>query len=98
MQHMINSLASAQATGTQQTIAATHHFLNYCATHPSAFIRYHASDMILWVHSDASYLSEPQARSRYGGHHFLGDTTDTKLNGPILALVKILRHFMSSAA
>ena len=29
--------------------------------------------MVLHVHSDASYLSEPEAKSRVGGYHFLGD-------------------------
>jgi hypothetical protein len=31
--------------------------VDYLATHPDATIRYHASDMILNIHSDASYLS-----------------------------------------
>ena len=75
------------------------HFLNYCATHLDAIVRYKASDMQLWIHSDASYLTEPEGKSRYGGHHFLrskGDTTEP--NGPILALAKILKNVLSSAA
>jgi hypothetical protein len=28
--------------------------LDYLATHPDATIRYHASDMVLHIHSDAS--------------------------------------------
>jgi hypothetical protein len=43
----------------------------HCSTHPDATIRYYASAMQLHVHSDASYLSESQARSRYGGNFFL---------------------------
>jgi hypothetical protein len=35
--------------------------LDYLATHPYAAIRYHASDMILHIHSDASYLSVSNA-------------------------------------
>jgi hypothetical protein len=35
--------------------------LNYAATHPDAVLSYHASDMVLHVHSDASYLSESQS-------------------------------------
>ena len=57
--------------------------------------------MILHIHSDASYLTEPEAHSRAGGHHFLGDKLNkgTPLpNGPILNLAKILRNVMSSAA
>jgi hypothetical protein len=39
---------------------------------PGAEVRYHSSDMVLHVSSDASYLSEPEARSRTGGHFYLG--------------------------
>ena len=42
------------------------------ATHPEAKIRFHASDMILNTHSDASYLSETRSRSRPAGYCFLG--------------------------
>ena len=35
-------------------------------------MRFYASDMILNIHSDASYLSVKDARSRAGGHFFLG--------------------------
>jgi hypothetical protein len=41
--------------------AATNQLLDYIATHPDAIIRYHASDMILHIHSDASYLSVSSA-------------------------------------
>lgn len=75
-----------------------HHFLNYCATHPDAKIRYHASDMILHIHTDASYLSEPQAKSRYAGYHFMRDKNNyNKLNGPILTLAKMIKNVVSSA-
>ena len=42
--------------------------LDYVATQEEAVLTYHASDMKLAAHSDASYLSEPKARSRAGGH------------------------------
>ena len=48
----ISTLASVQAQGTQATMEAAIHLLNYCATHPNATVRYKASDMILHVHSD----------------------------------------------
>jgi hypothetical protein len=38
--------------------------LQYFATYPHATITYRASSMILFVHSDGSYLSEPKAGSR----------------------------------
>ena len=67
----LDTLASAQAQGTDLTAQAVTQLLNYCATHPDVIIRYHASDMQLHAHSDASYLSESKARSRACGHFFL---------------------------
>jgi hypothetical protein len=75
--------------------------LNYCNAHPETKISYHASDMISHIHSDASYLSENEAKSRAGGFIYMGNTTknDKKLtNGPILIVRKVLKHVMSSAA
>jgi hypothetical protein len=56
--------------------------------------------MILHVYSDASYLTEPEARSRAGGHHYLGNLPGKPgiLNGPILNLSKVLKGVMLSAA
>ena len=62
--------------------------------------------MVLHLHSDASYLSKPGARSRVGGHCFLGDQStdptkppiaDSPLNGPIYTVSKILHNVMASA-
>ena len=66
----VGSIATQQANGTAATMKAITHLLNYCATHPEATVRFIASDMVLWVDSDASYLSENKARSRAGGFHF----------------------------
>ena len=64
--------------------------LDYCATYPNAKIRYHASDMVLHVDTDAAYLVLPNARSRYAGNFYLGDhppalpqKPNPKPNGPI---------------
>ena len=55
--------------------------------------------MILNAHLDASYLSASHGPSRAGGHFFLGSKDPTTpINGPILALAKILKNVMSSAA
>jgi hypothetical protein len=67
----LGSLAVAQSKGTQATEIACTKLLNYAATHPDGSIRFHASGMILHLHSNASYLSEPKARSRVGGIFFL---------------------------
>jgi hypothetical protein len=91
----LNVLASAQ---TKATLV---HLLNYCTTYHDAEKQYHASHMILHLHSNASHLSLPEARSRAGGHLFLSTKLSTKPtpnNGTILKIVKVLRNVMSSAA
>jgi len=67
----LNTLALQQATATQATAKDIDQLLNYCATHPDATIHFHASDMVLWTHSDASYLTAPQGHSRTAGYSFL---------------------------
>jgi hypothetical protein len=57
--------------------------------------------MILTLHSDASYLSEAKARSRAGGHFFLGNKPSNKPtipNGAILNKSTIMKNVLSSAA
>jgi hypothetical protein len=63
----INVLASEQSKATADTADKVIKLLNYCNTHPETNVRYHASGMILHRHSDASYLSEKEAKSRAGG-------------------------------
>jgi hypothetical protein len=78
--------------------------LNYAATHPDAQVTYHASNMILHIHSDASYLSEDKAGSQVGGYYFLNGRDDPsgnrepKLNGGIHTEGRILRPVMAWAA
>jgi hypothetical protein len=69
---LLNDIATEQTKATEKTQAATSQMLDYLATHPDATIRYHASDMILHIHSDASYLSVSNAWSRLGGLFFPG--------------------------
>jgi hypothetical protein len=97
----INVLASEQSNATEVTADKVIKLLNYCNKHPETKIRYHASDMILHIHSDASYLSENEAKSRAGGFFYMGSNnkTDKNLtNGAILIISKVLKHVMSSAA
>jgi hypothetical protein len=68
----LNDIATEQTQATEKTQAATNQLLDYLATHQDAAIRYHASDMILHIHSDTSYLLVSNARSRLGGLFFLG--------------------------
>ena len=55
--------------------------------------------MVLVVHSDASYLSEPKARSRAGGHFFMSsDTKDPANNGAVLNIAQLIKAVMLLAA
>jgi hypothetical protein len=103
----LNYLAAEQSKGTKNTAKAIVQVLNYCATHPDATLRYHASGMVLYIDSGASYLSMPKARSRVGGHHYLSSnsrdptkapTTNPPPNGPIHTVCHELRNVMASAA
>ena len=60
----LSTIASEQSAATSNTVKKINQLLNYLATNPDATIRYKRSDMVLWVHSDASYLSCPKAQSR----------------------------------
>jgi hypothetical protein len=54
--------------------------------------------MVLAVHSNASYLSKPKARSQVGGHFFLSSNTTVPPNsGAILNIAHIIKNVMSSA-
>jgi hypothetical protein len=95
----LSSLAAAQAKPPKQTLSLVKWFLVYAATNPDAILTYKKSNMVLAVHSNASYLSKPSARSGVGGHFFCSaDVDDPSNNGAVLNLSKILKAVMSSAA
>ena len=54
----LGSLETQQAAPTKNKMTLAKKILDYAATYPNAIITYHASDMVLSAHSDASYLSE----------------------------------------
>jgi hypothetical protein len=97
----INVLVSEQSKATEITSDKVIKLLNYCNTHPETKIGYHASDMVLHIHSDYSYLSENRAKSRAGGFFYMGSSTkpDKRFtDGAILIISKVFKHVMSSAA
>jgi hypothetical protein len=57
--------------------------------------------MILNIHSDASYLSEREAKNRAGIFFYMGSNTDktnTLTNGEILIIITVIKHIISSVA
>jgi hypothetical protein len=98
----LSSIASEQTKGTECTLEKAYQVLDYLASHPDAVVRFRASDMVLNIHLDASYLSEPKARSQACGHFFMGsvprDGKPIKLNGVFHTLCLFLRCVVASAA
>jgi hypothetical protein len=98
----LSEIALQQAAPTENMMEHVNQFLGYMWTHPDAIIRYHASDMILNVHSDVLYHSAPKARSHAGGYFFLGsipqDGNPIRLNGAIHITCTILKLVADSAA
>jgi hypothetical protein len=87
----LNDIAMEQTQATEKTQAATNQ--DYLVTHPDATIRYHASGMILHIHSDASYISVSNARSHLGGLFFCGEksTHEDNLNYSILNVSSVIK-------
>ena len=48
----LGTLATQQASPTENTLIKIKQFLDYAATHPDAIVTYNASDMVLAGHSD----------------------------------------------
>ena len=98
----LSSIAAEQTKATVKTEQKVQQLLDYLSTHKTATTRYVASEMILNVHSDASYLSKSHARSRLGGYFFLGGNPKPHkpiyLNGPIHTMANICKFVVASAA
>jgi hypothetical protein len=76
------ALACEQASPTLSTLSRLDRLLGYVSSHPNARKIYRASDMILRVHSDASYLSHPRAGSVAGSVHYMGMGSSTNFFAP----------------
>ena len=77
--------------------------LDYLATHPDAKVRFYATDMHLYLESDAAYLVLPRARSRCAVYYYLGDrlqssTDKPAINGAVHVLCKTTPNVVSSSA
>jgi hypothetical protein len=97
----LSSIATEQANPIARTMEKCKQFLDYATMQDEEVITYRASDMKLAIHSDAScsYLGEPKAWSRAGGHYFCSeDVTDPADNGAVLTVATIIKQVMSSAA
>jgi hypothetical protein len=91
----LNEIATEQTKAMENTQAATDHMLDYLATRPDATIHYYASDMILHIHSDVSYLSVSNTRSCIVGNN---PPQKDDINGSILNTASVIKNIVVSAA
>ena len=75
----VNKIAINLGAPTLKHMEQAEHMLAYAHFHPNAALVLRASDMSLHVHSDASFHSESEGRSRLAGFFFLG----TPQNPPV---------------
>jgi hypothetical protein len=68
----LSTIAIEQTKATETTMGQCMQLLDYLASNQEAKVRFHASDMIMNINSNASYLSKKGARSRTCGHFFMG--------------------------
>ncbi len=99
----LSTIAINQTKATKRTMEQCRiQLLDYLASNQNAKVRLHASDMVLNIHSDASYLSELGAQSCACGHFFMGwmpqNGEPVKLNGAFYKGSSIVRFVVASAA
>jgi hypothetical protein len=98
----LSSIAIEQTKATERTMERCTQLLDYLAYHSEAKVRFYASDMIMNIHSDASYLSETKSRSRTCGHFFMWwlprDDAPIRINGAFHVSTNIIRFVVASAA
>jgi hypothetical protein len=98
----LSAIAVKQTKVMVKTMGKCIQLLDYLASDSEAKVRYFASDMIMNIHLDTSYLSETGARSRACRHFFMGwmpkNGEPVKINGAFYVNATILKFVMASAA
>ena len=87
----LSAIPAQQNAPTEETLDCVNQFLDYMWTHPAVKIRYRASDMILNVHSNASYLSAPSCRRLFLLGNIPRDNKPIIINGTIYITCTILK-------
>ena len=94
----LSKIASKQAMPTSLLKPEIERSLQYASKYPNAGQRIRASNMVLLAHSDASYHSESEARSRAGGHIYFGNhQNDTIPNAAVTNISVIIPTVAASA-
>ena len=99
----LNEILTQQSAPTTGTTAKTDMLFDYLATHPDAKVRFYATNMYLYLESDAAHLVLPRARIRCAVYYYLGDKLQSPTNKPAITgavhvLCKTIPNVVSSAA
>ena len=102
---VLNDIGSQQSKPTENTKKEADWLLYYLHNHPNSILMFNASNMVLWVDSDAAYLVKLNTKSRMAGFYYLSTHPSklqpgkkTPLNGSIHTVCKTIPHVMESAA
>ena len=91
--------ASRQANPTKELMRDVDRIFAYLKKYPNLGVTYHASDMVLMAHTDASFDSERGSRSRSGAIYHCGRKNSPGfINGPIEVSSKIQKTISVSSA
>ncbi len=63
----LSSIAVEQTKAMGKTMGRCIQLLDYLASNSEVKVRYHASDMIMNIHSDASYLPKQKCAAEHAG-------------------------------
>ena len=101
----LGSMATQQNNPTERTLSKVTWFLDYCALHPDAIIRYKKKQHDTLDSQRCILPFQKKAHSRVGGIFFLNDKPQDStrppkepptMNGVVYALAKIINNVMSS--
>ena len=97
-----NDVSTNQSSATTNTNNKIVELFDYLCTNLEAKIKFRASDMILKIHSDGSYLSASNSRSRAGEFYYLGDNIppgqSEKPQGSIYQECSVIKPIIGLAA
>ncbi len=98
----LSAITVEQTKAMAKTTGRCIQLLDYLASNSEAKVRYYASNMMMNIHLDASYLSKTKARSRARGHFFMGwmpkNREPIKINCAFYVNATILKFMVASAA
>ena len=95
------ALNSLMAVYTKPTIKTANQITQF--SNSDAVTEYIRGRIIIHIYLDASYISEPEARSQSDGYFFIGPKYNTPIqampleNGTVYVQCRIIRNVMSSS-